>query len=63
MASSSSTHGTAPKILESIVQAGKKAFDPSIDELSRATGAQEYNQLIERYASRWRGFADFNYTN
>ncbi|KAH6896792.1 hypothetical protein B0T10DRAFT_396385 [Thelonectria olida] len=47
MASSSSFKGPAPKLIESIVEAGKKAFDPSIDETTRRVGAEEYNQLIE----------------
>lgn len=48
MASSSSSANEQPKIIEVIVEAGKKAFDPNIDAATRATGVEEYNKLIER---------------
>ncbi|KAF5019206.1 hypothetical protein F66182_8795 [Fusarium sp. NRRL 66182] len=47
MASSSST-ASQPKIIEVIVEAGKKAFDPSIDATIRKSGVEEYNKLIDR---------------
>ncbi|EEU42524.1 uncharacterized protein NECHADRAFT_39804 [Fusarium vanettenii 77-13-4] len=47
MASSSSSANEQPKIIEVIVEAGKKAFDPNIDAVTRATGVEEYNKLIE----------------
>ncbi|KAL6363757.1 hypothetical protein LRP88_03179 [Fusarium phalaenopsidis] len=47
MASSSSSAGGQPKIIEVIVEAGKKAFDPNIDAATRASGVEEYNKLIE----------------
>jgi hypothetical protein len=52
MASSSSSTpsaGTQPKIIEDIVEAGKKAFDPAATQ--REHGVEEYNKLIERYAA------------
>jgi hypothetical protein len=48
MASSSSSAGGQPKIIEVIVEAGKKAFDPNTDAATRASGVEEYNKLIER---------------
>lgn len=48
MASSSSSASGQPKIIEVIVEAGKKAFDPNIDAATRASGVEEYNKLIER---------------
>jgi hypothetical protein len=51
MASSSSSSAAAhPKILEEIVEAGKKAFDPKNDAGTRASGLQAYDRLIERRA-------------
>ncbi|KAF4954624.1 hypothetical protein FSARC_12064 [Fusarium sarcochroum] len=47
MASSSSSAAAQPKILEVIVEAGKKAFDPSIDAAARQSGVEDYNRLIE----------------
>jgi hypothetical protein len=52
MASSSSSTpstGAQPKIIEDIVEAGKKAFDPTATE--REKGVEEYDKLIERYAA------------
>jgi hypothetical protein len=48
MASSSSSAGAQPKIIEDIVETGKKAYDPSIDAASREIGLQQYNKFIER---------------
>ncbi|KAF5660240.1 hypothetical protein FDENT_13785 [Fusarium denticulatum] len=48
MASSSSSSSAHPKILEEIVEAGKKAFDPKNDAGTRASGLQAYDKLIER---------------
>ncbi|RGP66662.1 hypothetical protein FSPOR_6537 [Fusarium sporotrichioides] len=48
MASSSSSvpsAGAQPKIIEDIVEAGKKAFDPTATQ--REKGVEEYNKLIE----------------
>ncbi|WXC66797.1 hypothetical protein SNK03_012575 [Fusarium graminearum] len=48
MASSSSSTpstGTQPKVIEDIVEAGKKAFDPTSTQ--RQKGVEEYNKLIE----------------
>ncbi|KAF9774036.1 hypothetical protein IL306_008035 [Fusarium sp. DS 682] len=50
MASSSSSAAAQPKILEEIVEAGKKAFDPNNDANTRTSGLEEYNKLIERTA-------------
>ncbi|KAK7431603.1 hypothetical protein QQZ08_001821 [Neonectria magnoliae] len=47
MASSSSSQASGPKVIESIVEAGKKAFEPNGDANARASGVEEYNQLIE----------------
>lgn len=48
MASSSSSAAAHPKILEEIVEAGKKAFDPNNDASTRASGLEAYDKLIER---------------
>ncbi|KAH7237481.1 uncharacterized protein BKA55DRAFT_693970 [Fusarium redolens] len=48
MASSSTSAAAHPKILEEIVEAGKKAFDPNNDASTRASGLGAYNKLIER---------------
>ncbi|KAF4955169.1 hypothetical protein FGADI_4751 [Fusarium gaditjirri] len=48
MANSSSSAAAHPKILEEIVEAGKKAFDPNNDVNSRAPGLEAYDKLIER---------------
>ena len=48
MASSSSSQNTQPKIIELIVEAGKKAFDPSLDTSSRVAGLSAYNELIDK---------------
>ncbi|KAI8668941.1 hypothetical protein NCS57_00707300 [Fusarium keratoplasticum] len=53
MASSSSSASGQPKIIEVIVEAGKKAFDPNIDAATRASGVEEYNKLIERSTETW----------
>ncbi|KAF4462036.1 RNA polymerase II assembly factor RTP1 [Fusarium albosuccineum] len=47
MSGSSSSTGSQPKIIELIVEAGKKAFDPTIDATSKALGVQEYEKLID----------------
>ncbi|KPM34131.1 hypothetical protein AK830_g12442 [Neonectria ditissima] len=47
MASSSSSQASGPKVIETIVEAGKKAFEPNGDANARASGVEEYNQLIE----------------
>ncbi|EMT73136.1 hypothetical protein FOC4_g10004500 [Fusarium odoratissimum] len=48
MASSSSSAAAHPKILEEIVEAGKKAFDPNNDASTQASGLEAYDKLIER---------------
>ncbi|KAF4342555.1 RNA polymerase II assembly factor RTP1 [Fusarium beomiforme] len=50
MASPSSSSAGQPKILEEIVEAGKKAFDPNNDANTRALGLDEYNKVIEKTA-------------
>ncbi|KAH7159678.1 hypothetical protein B0J13DRAFT_110580 [Dactylonectria estremocensis] len=47
MASSSSSQNSTTKIIETIVEAGKKAFDPNVDAAARASGVDEYNRVIE----------------
>ncbi|KAF4980579.1 hypothetical protein FZEAL_3442 [Fusarium zealandicum] len=47
MSSSSSSQASQPKIIESIVEAGKKAFDPNIDAAAQASGVEAYNKLID----------------
>lgn len=54
MASSSSSQNSAPKVIETIVEAGKKAFEPNLDAAARDSGLEEYNRVIERYAHRPR---------
>jgi hypothetical protein len=36
------------KLVQGLVEAGKKAFDPALDATSRGTGIKEYNELVER---------------
>lgn len=48
MASPSISPSSQPKIVGSIVEAGKKAFDPATDVDSREAGLREYNELLER---------------
>ncbi|POR31716.1 RNA polymerase II assembly factor RTP1, partial [Tolypocladium paradoxum] len=48
MADSSSSKTPQPKIAEAIVEAAKKAFDPSLDSSSREARLTEYNDLIAR---------------
>ncbi|KAF5642702.1 RNA polymerase II assembly factor RTP1 [Fusarium sp. NRRL 52700] len=48
MASSSASAAAHPKILEEIVETGKKAFDPKNDASTRASGVQAFAKLIER---------------
>ncbi|KAH6984620.1 hypothetical protein BKA56DRAFT_318010 [Ilyonectria sp. MPI-CAGE-AT-0026] len=47
MASSSTSQNSAPKVIETIVEAGKKAFEPNLDAAARASGLEEYNRVIE----------------
>lgn len=54
MASSSTSQNSAPKVIETIVEAGKKAFEPNLDAAARTSGLEEYNRVIERYAHRPR---------
>jgi hypothetical protein len=37
-----------PKLIESIVEIGKKAFDPAAEAGDREAKLLEFNQLIER---------------
>lgn len=63
MASSSSSTppaGAQPKIIEDIVDAGKKAFDPAA--IQREEGVKEYNKLIERYVIIWISPYNFSFT-
>ncbi|UKZ51461.1 hypothetical protein TrVGV298_005221 [Trichoderma virens] len=48
MADSANTQQSQPKITQDIVDAAKKAFDPSAAAESRQDGLQEYNELVER---------------
>lgn len=48
MASSSSSTAAHPKILEEIVEAAKKAFDPTNDASTRESGLRAFDKLIER---------------
>lgn len=48
MADSKDTQQSQPKITQDIVDAAKKAFDPSAAAESRQDGLREYNELIER---------------
>ncbi|KAF7539010.1 hypothetical protein G7Z17_g12510 [Cylindrodendrum hubeiense] len=47
MASSSPSPNSTPKVIETIVEAGKKAFDPNVDAAARTSGVEEYNRVIE----------------
>ncbi|KAL7911136.1 hypothetical protein GGI35DRAFT_337732 [Trichoderma velutinum] len=48
MADSANTQESQPKITQDIVNAAKKAFDPSAAAESRQDGLREYNELVER---------------
>jgi hypothetical protein len=48
MADSANAQQSQPKITQEIVDAAKKAFDPSADTSSREQGLQEYNELVDR---------------
>ncbi|KAL7798209.1 hypothetical protein V8C37DRAFT_369098 [Trichoderma ceciliae] len=48
MADSANTQQSQPKITQEIVDAAKKAFDPSAAAESREQGLQEYNKLVDR---------------
>lgn len=48
MADSAKSQQSQPKITQDIVDAAKKAFDPSASQESRRDGLREYNELIER---------------
>ncbi|KKP03882.1 hypothetical protein THAR02_04031 [Trichoderma harzianum] len=48
MADLTDTQQSQPKITQDIVDAAKKAFDPSAAAESRQDGLREYNELIER---------------
>ncbi|KAL6885142.1 hypothetical protein HDV57DRAFT_492161 [Trichoderma longibrachiatum] len=48
MAESTKSQRTQPKITQDIVDAAKRAFDPSTSPESRRDGLREYNELIER---------------
>ncbi|KAL7934864.1 hypothetical protein V8C35DRAFT_300017 [Trichoderma chlorosporum] len=48
MADSENTQQSQPKITQDIVDAARKAFDPSAAVESRRDGLQEYNELVER---------------
>lgn len=37
-----------PNVVEEIVNAGKEAFDPSLDAASRDTGLVKYNNVLQR---------------
>jgi hypothetical protein len=49
MAEKGASAQSGSKALEAIVEAAKKAFDPSTPQSSRESGLQDYNGLIERY--------------
>lgn len=48
MADLADTQQSQPKITQDIVDAAKKAFDPSAAAESRQDGLREYNELVER---------------
>ena len=48
MADTSSSQESQNRVLKEIVEAGKKAFDPSLDSSSREAGLLEYTEIIER---------------
>jgi hypothetical protein len=49
MAESSNTQSTRPRIAEEIVEAARKAFDPSLDIESRGPSLKAYDELIAEY--------------
>mgnify|MGYP005987571603 CR=1 FL=1 len=50
MAEPSDTTPKKPNVVEEIVNAGTKAFNPSNDGATRDAGRHEYDQVIQRYA-------------
>ncbi|PTB66416.1 hypothetical protein BBK36DRAFT_1201057 [Trichoderma citrinoviride] len=48
MADSAKSQKSQPKVTQDIVDAAKRAFDPSASPESRQDGLREYNELIER---------------
>lgn len=48
MTDAAAARNSQTKVLETIVEAGKKAFDPSAETASREIGLREYNDLTER---------------
>ena len=37
-----------PNTAQELVEIGKKAFDPSLDDAAREAGLQEYNVFVEK---------------
>ncbi|CAM1509064.1 Fc.00g028030.m01.CDS01 [Cosmosporella sp. VM-42] len=60
MASSSSSNNSRTKIVEVLVEAGKKAFDPNTDVTSRKAGVKAYEELIAKYVNLPPNFANAN---
>ncbi|KAJ6782438.1 hypothetical protein PWT90_07995 [Aphanocladium album] len=48
MAEVSPAQDKKPNLIQDIVDVGKKAFNPTSDEVTRETGQQRYNELIEK---------------
>lgn len=48
MAENPGPQHSQPKVVQELVEAAKKAFDPSHDEASREAGLTAYNELVER---------------
>ena len=48
MTDNSSSQEAQARVLKEIVEAGKKAFDPSLGISDREDGLREYNEIIER---------------
>ncbi len=40
------------RVVQDLVEAGKKAFDPSLDASLREDGIKEYNELVHQYVTR-----------
>lgn len=48
MAENPGAQHSQSKVVQELVEGGKKAFDPSLDAASREAGLAEYNELVER---------------
>ena len=51
MSEPSPSKAPQPNLLQRLTEAAKRAFDPNLDEDSRASNFAAYNELIAKYAN------------